>query len=927
MSRFRNLSALSALGWGGAILVSSTNARAVCDTDHSLEDRGTTFCLDHSDTYDPVNDVFTSYLDNPPLTGLKNLAVGECVQFSVAGGAQNICGAIAQIPTLGQEMAVYRTFLPFGRWSCSGDTSCDGPPISGSFLDPKIFPTQDGFFGDGSEMPWAMHGIKLGTELIPFTYTEQISGNPQVPLTSTNIDAFSSVLISPLNVVVVLPPDSGETAALRDSMIQFQPDYLGLLFDDMWSAVTQRFPSASLEAFVQFSKQTLPSELGATFRETVVLDLPLSGHGWKLPDDIFSQCGIQFRMKNFHFVEETNLVNVFRTQEGTAAGTPICGEENDAERDAMLASWVSLANAAGADPAMKHLFVAHRVDHPSCPSPKAGIHSTGVAAIGVEQDQTGLALSHTLGHMLGMQHPEATDATLCSAASTANRSLMCGDPALRNPHVQACQVVLGAQGSPLPNCVPDTAETIVPAATCARARENAGGGAPPTVTVTCPTAPVDCTGPDGASVTIDGNSNQNGTGVWFGDGTQIGQPQTGMGMPPTVTYQTTATQALGTSTYALEVTNNQGQVGRAECSVTVQDLDGPEFTFPLAPDPFTTCAEVSPGRFECEQITCTEEAEHTFTFTPPTVTDTCQPGAETVIGEVVALCDTTSPTCVPFDMPEPLTNNQFVLIPGESLTIRWTSSDGQAGTTPSVVEQVVNTRVALPVECPMQANQQRFEGTPGPDQFFLTVPAFVLGFGGNDIIVTTSSEPDFLAGMEGDDLLVAGPGDTLLGGPGDDVLVSLLFGFESGTPDAGADAPVIRMFGELDDDIINGSRGGRIEGYGILGNDVIIGSNFGDLIIPGPGRDHVVAGKGDDQVVLYDVCEIPPKEEHPHPGRQDGHHGHARATKVLVGGKGNDTLVTPVSLQELRALGAVVSGFETITVDTTKRRFSHCFPR
>src|SRR5690606_31879468 len=53
---------------------------------------------------------------------------------------------------------------------------------------------------------------------------------------------------------------------------------------------------------------------------------------------------------------------------------------------------------------------------------------------------------------------------------------------------------------------------------------------------------------------------------------------------------------------------------------------------------------------------------------------------------------------------------------------------------------------------------------------------------------------------------------------------------------------------------------------------------------------------GNDTVVVYDVCELATNE-------------------VLAGGTGNDTLVVPVSLDEVTAAGVVATGFEQVVVE------------
>ncbi|GEM_PF-2647005 len=91
------------------------------------------------------------------------------------------------------------------------------------------------------------------------------------------------------------------------------------------------------------------------------------------------------------------------------------------------------------------------------------------------------------------------------------------------------------------------------------------------------------------------------------------------------------------------------------------------------------------------------------------------------------------------------------------------------------------------------------------------------------------------------------------------------------------------------------------------GDDVIIGGRGNDLIIPGSGHDYVHAGAGDDFVVIFDACELERGE-------------------TILGGPGNDTLVTPLSLRRLQALEITVRGFEKITIDRDHTEEADCRP-
>src|SRR5690606_29243607 len=173
------------------------------------------------------------------------------------------------------------------------------------------------------------------------------------------------------------------------------------------------------------------------------------------------------------------------------------------------------------------------------------------------------------------------------------------------------------------------------------------------------------------------------------------------------------------------------------------------------------------------------------------------------------------------------------------------------------------------------------------------------GGDGSDVLLG-GSNPECLVGLDGDDALHAGSdGDVLLGGDGAD----LLRGGSANDVIAGGPGPDDIDAGSGDDEIRGGAGADVIDagsGNDIVdagsGDDTITGGSGHDIIVPGPGLDTVIAGGGDDTVIVYDPCELEPGESY-------------------AGGSGFDTLVLPVPLHEVEALGVTVMGFEQVIVD------------
>ena len=231
------------------------------------------------------------------------------------------------------------------------------------------------------------------------------------------------------------------------------------------------------------------------------------------------------------------------------------------------------------------------------------------------------------------------------------------------------------------------------------------------------------------------------------------------------------------------------------------------------------------------------------------------------------------------------------------------------GATPFAAPTTVHTATVavepLPAACTPEAvaadpagcctpGQALRQGTAAADFVSVSsssaVAQCVVALGGDDDAYTSAvvdtvvlgEGHDYVSARAGDDLLLGGPGDdTLKGGTGRDRL--------EGGP--GHDT----LYANEDDDVLVGGPG----------DDHLQGHAGADLIVPGPGEDFVLAGDGDDVVLVLDVCEL-------------------TAGEYLAGGAGNDTLITPVPLAELTALGVTVTGFEVIEVDPTRSAESAC---
>jgi hypothetical protein len=164
-----------------------------------------------------------------------------------------------------------------------------------------------------------------------------------------------------------------------------------------------------------------------------------------------------------------------------------------------------------------------------------------------------------------------------------------------------------------------------------------------------------------------------------------------------------------------------------------------------------------------------------------------------------------------------------------------------------------------------------------------------------DDLVRGSRAADFIWGAEGDDYLsTAGGDDILLGGPGADYL------------NTGGGA--VTLFAGEGSDVVHASHASSAKILAGPGQDEIVGSAGNDWIQVGAETLWVLAEAGDDDIVVYDACEL-------------------SSGLRLDGGAGMDTLVVPISEAEVAALGVTLEGFEEVIVDASHAYLSDCFAR
>jgi hypothetical protein len=336
---------------------------------------------------------------------------------------------------------------------------------------------------------------------------------------------------------------------------------------------------------------------------------------------------------------------------------------------------------------------------------------------------------------------------------------------------------------------------------------------------------------------------------------------------PLVSSDAEPAYPVGTHSFTCSASDDEGNSASAACEVVVTD---------------TTPPVIQPSG--TGQITACHGDPQVFDIPFPVVSDLCS--ASVVIGELVSVGGRT------LDAAVPVPDSGQLLLPAGVFTIRWSAMDEHGNQ--SALDQTFSVQIVESASC-CGAGQTLVEGTAGHDNLHLkeTADYCVFALAGKDVVKTQDGN-DHLFGGSGDDVLQCGGGiDSVFGGAGADTINSSKPGH-------------LVVHGGPANDVIQAGSATTALLWAGLGDDSVQGGHGSDTIYPGAGQDVINGHAGDDTIVLFDACE-------------------AVQGKVLQGGPGRDTLVTPVSLADLLERGVVVNGFEVVVVDHSKAYLSECF--
>lgn len=326
-----------------------------------------------------------------------------------------------------------------GNRSVSGDGTMHlWPSVAGEWFGEQIVPIEH-------------HGIRLGAETSTVEVTKYRDGS-ETPVTSAPVEVRldPSVIVVPVNVIHVIPAAAIDAASNAKAEEYADPAIYRALFDDGWSMnlETASSPSHHPEYLAGAWYNRSKDNTALTQRR---LDYP---YEVVLPDDVFAQCGVQFRLQSVTFVYENDP---------TVINTTACSSRSFIEGQTIrgyLGKWIK---AATIDPGANVVYgttsarALNAVFAPWISAKDCNVASVGDSGrIGFGYVQNNLSanyksltLSHELGHALDLD-----DFTF----SGADNHLMFsgGGPA----HISGCHYRDGEQLAQLPpGCAPLAGET------------------------------------------------------------------------------------------------------------------------------------------------------------------------------------------------------------------------------------------------------------------------------------------------------------------------------------------------------------------------------------------------------------------------------------------------------------------------------------
>lgn len=230
-------------------------------------------------------------------------------------------------------------------------------------------------------LPWELHGIELGYALSEAVIARQgaTGARTTAPQSPVKVALDPTVMLVPVQVVRVIP--NSLDAPFASNLAKFTKAVQKKYWDDRWDIDTARF-----------SEPGVPNKGSAHSVNNTVLP-------WDNADEIWDQCGIQFRMITCPGSKEGCPDLKVSEPAQVAATSCIEGRSPEASKN-----WSDAEVMPGVNRDLPIVTFTWRVTQANCPI--ADVAKGGRAAMGfgvtLGAGTGDLTLAHELGHVLGL---------------------------------------------------------------------------------------------------------------------------------------------------------------------------------------------------------------------------------------------------------------------------------------------------------------------------------------------------------------------------------------------------------------------------------------------------------------------------------------------------------------------------------------------